>query len=78
MIQDQNKTFRTRLVSVWLLSNAALAVSIENLSGTPSGNEATDNQRLQSKQHFYFAVILWTTFGLSAVRFTGVSAFAFP
>ena len=31
--QDQNKTFRTRLVGVWLLSNAALAISIQTLTG---------------------------------------------
>lgn len=31
--QDQNKTFRTRLVGVWLLSNAALAISIQTLNG---------------------------------------------
>lgn len=32
-MDDQNKTFRTRLVGVWLLSNAALAISIQTLNG---------------------------------------------
>ena len=31
--QDQNKTFRTRLVLAWLLSNAALALSVQTLNG---------------------------------------------
>ncbi|WWD19088.1 hypothetical protein CI109_103546 [Kwoniella shandongensis] len=32
-MDDQNRTFRTRLVGVWLLSNAALAISIQTLNG---------------------------------------------
>ena len=31
--QDQNKTFRTRLVLTWLLSNAALALTVQTLNG---------------------------------------------
>lgn len=31
--QDQNRTFRTRLVGVWLISNAALAISITSING---------------------------------------------
>ncbi|ODN78774.1 hypothetical protein L202_04333 [Cryptococcus amylolentus CBS 6039] len=30
---DENRTFRTRLVGIWLLSNAALAISIQTLNG---------------------------------------------
>lgn len=72
-MDDQNKTFRTRLVSAWVLSNAGLAVAIENLNGLPTGNETADEQHLQSKQQFYFAIILYSTFGLAMVRFIGVS-----
>ncbi|WVO13477.1 hypothetical protein L204_101097 [Cryptococcus depauperatus] len=32
-MDDQNRTFRTRLVGVWLLSNAALAISVQTLNG---------------------------------------------
>ncbi|WVQ82320.1 hypothetical protein IAT38_004448 [Cryptococcus sp. DSM 104549] len=32
-MDDSNKTFRTRLVGIWLLSNAALAISIQTLNG---------------------------------------------
>lgn len=71
-MDDQNKTFRTRLVSAWVLSNAGLAVAIENLNGLPTGNETADEQHLQSKQQFYFAIILYSTFGLAMVRFIGV------
>jgi chitin synthase len=31
--QDSNRTFRTRLVLVWMITNAALAVAIENVNG---------------------------------------------
>lgn len=73
-MDDQNKTFRTRLVSVWMLSNAVLAVSIQNMNGLESTTDtSTDEAALRKKQNFYFAVILYSTFGLSMVRFIGVS-----
>ena len=77
-LDDQNKTFRTRLVSVWMLSNAVLAVSIQNINGLQSTtDEEADEEALRSKQNFYFAVILYSTFGLSMVRFIGVSFFIY-
>lgn len=72
LLKDKNRTFRTRLVAVWMLSNAGLAVAIESLNGVSSGNATKDEQALQAKQHTYFSLILWTTFGLSFVRFMGV------
>lgn len=76
-MDDQNKTFRTRLVVFWMLSNAGLAVAIENINGLSTGNETTDDNDLRKKQSFYFAIILYSTFGLAAVRFTGVCGFYF-
>ncbi|KAG6919403.1 Chitin synthase, class 1 [Tephrocybe rancida] len=71
-MDDQNKTFRTRLVASWMLSNATLAIAIENLNGLPNKNDpAADEASLQKKQNFYFGVILYSTFALAAVRFTG-------
>jgi hypothetical protein len=75
-MDDENKTFRTRLVACWMLTNATLAIAIENLNGLEDPNNAeADFQHLRSKQNFYFAVILYSTFLLAAVRFTGVSVF---
>ena len=72
-MDDQNKTFRTRLVAFWMLSNAALAVAIENINGlTNDTDTTTDEQELRTKQNIYFAVILYSTFALSVVRFAGV------
>jgi chitin synthase len=34
-----------------------------------------DSREVQSKQQEYFKYLLWATFGLSAVRFIGVSYF---
>ncbi|TFK55464.1 glycosyltransferase family 2 protein [Heliocybe sulcata] len=70
-MDDQNKTFRTRLVAMWMLSNAVLAVAIENLNGLSSGNAATDEKTQENKQHIYFSVLLWSTFLLALVRFIG-------
>lgn len=73
-MDDQNKTFRTRLVSVWMLSNAVLAVAIQNINGVQTVADAEqDEEELRAKQNLYFAIILYSTFGLSMVRFIGVS-----
>lgn len=72
-MDDQNKTFRTRLVGFWMLSNAALSVAIENLNGLPSGDEEADQAALQKRQETYFSIILYSTFFLALVRFIGVS-----
>ncbi|KAG5646609.1 Chitin synthase, class 1 [Asterophora parasitica] len=77
-MDDQNKTFRTRLVSAWMLSNATLAIAIENLNGLPNSQDpSADKAHLQQKQNFYFGVILYSTFALAAVRFSGVCSFCF-
>jgi chitin synthase len=71
-MDDENKTFRTRLVAVWMLSNAALAVAIENLNGLPDTSDPLEDQEhLKDKQNLYFSVILYSTFALAAFRFTG-------
>lgn len=73
-MDDENKTFRTRLVSFWMLSNAGLAIAIETLNGLPdSDSVATNEQELEKKQNIYFQVILYSTFVLAFVRFCGVS-----
>lgn len=72
-MDDQNKTFRTRWVTVWILCNAALAIAIESINGLPSANPLEDQERLREQQNTYFAFILYSTFGLSAIRFIGVS-----
>ena len=71
-MDDENKTFRTRLVAFWMLSNAALAVAIEYLDGPEGGTVETDST-LSKRQNVYFEVLLYSTFALSLVRFTGVS-----
>ena len=73
-LDDENKTFRTRLVALWMLSNASLAIAIENINGVENpATAAEDLLRLRRKQNTYFAIILFSTFGLAAVRFAGVS-----
>ena len=71
-LDDQNKTFRTRLVSIWMLTNATLAIAIENVNGLASTDASADQEKLHKKQNTYFSFILYSTFALSAIRFTGV------
>lgn len=79
-MDDQNKTFRTRLVAMWMLSNATLAIAIENINGLrssdPSKIQEQENDQV-AKQNFYFGVILYSTFALAAVRFTGCMYYFF-
>jgi len=72
-MDDENKTFRTRLVSFWMLSNAGLAIAIENINGLADTTITLgdEEKKLQSKQNIYFSVILYSTFGLAFVRFLG-------
>jgi len=51
-----------------------LAVTIQNINGLPNTEDPdADEEALRSKQNLYFAIILYSTFGLSMVRFIGVS-----
>jgi chitin synthase len=60
-----------------MLTNAALAVSIENANGfiTDTSEKALEDQLtgLRNKQQTFFGIILWSTFGLAMVRFIGVN-----
>jgi len=69
-MDDQNRTFRTRLVAMWMLTNATLAILIETISGNET-NQQQEEVELRARQNSYFTFILWATFGLSAVRFIG-------
>ena len=73
-LDDQNKTFRTRLVSVWMITNGALVIAIQQ-NNSFSNNAAAEEQHLEEKQRLYFTIILYSTFVLSLVRFIGVSTF---
>jgi hypothetical protein len=55
-----------------MLSNAGLAIAIENLNGLETNNFDTNEAELEKKQNVYFAIILYSTFGLALVRFAGV------
>jgi len=77
-LDDQNKTFRTRLVAFWMLTNAALAIAIENINGlVDTSNVAQEEKAQSSKQNIYFAVILYSTFALAFVRFVGCLIYFF-
>ncbi|KAL0057777.1 Chitin synthase, class 1 [Marasmius tenuissimus] len=70
-MDDENKTFRTRLVALWMLSNAALSIAIANLNGLPSDDAKKDQEALADKQGTYFRILLYSTAGLAFVRFVG-------
>ncbi|KAI5480139.1 putative chitin synthase 1, partial [Pseudohyphozyma bogoriensis] len=63
---DGNRTFRTRLVLIWIVTNAALVITVQQANGL----NTTDEEEA-SKKAMYFAIILYFTAALSAVRFIG-------
>ncbi|KAI0034830.1 chitin synthase [Vararia minispora EC-137] len=74
-LDDQNKTFRTRLVAFWLLTNGALVMAIEYIDGITlpiTASNLTEHQStVHQRQGIYFSIILYSTFALSAIRFMG-------
>lgn len=84
-MDDDNKTFRTRLVAAWVLTNAALVISIENIDGWLNvQDKAITSSYIQQwfaqmalKRNNYFAALLYGTFVLAFIRFLGVSFASF-
>lgn len=75
-MDDSNKTFRTRLVALWLLSNAILVAVIMNLYlFKPGENLGQEVEEGRHNQELYFKVTLWSTFGLAFFRFCGCVVF---
>ncbi|KAF8067008.1 putative chitin synthase [Lyophyllum atratum] len=78
-MDDDNKTFRTRLVASWMLSNAGLAIAIENIHGWLNIESKNITGKyiqkwlldMSTKRNMYFTVLLYCTFGLAMVRFIG-------
>ncbi|KAJ7124787.1 chitin synthase [Mycena crocata] len=78
-LDDSNRTFRTRLVAVWMLTNAALALAVQDMGGwlnIDDPNISKDKikeyeDRYAIMRNNYFSFILYATFGLAFVRFVG-------
>ncbi|KAF9043751.1 putativechitin synthase [Hymenopellis radicata] len=78
-LDDENKTFRTRLVAAWMLTNGILAVGIENINGwLYIGDDGISKAKYQefkdshaTKTNNFFAFILYSTFALAFVRLVG-------
>ena len=64
---DENRTFRTNLILLWLITNAFLAAVVTYVSGSSTGT-ATTTPNTDTRQANYFKFILWSTFGIAAFR----------
>jgi chitin synthase len=81
-MEDDNKTFRTHLVTAWLLTNGLLALAIGNIGGFMNFNDPKITAEKireftiagNDRRNAYFAFLLYATFLLSMIRFMGVSA----
>ncbi|KAH6869015.1 chitin synthase [Coprinopsis sp. MPI-PUGE-AT-0042] len=78
-MEDDNKTFRTHLVSAWLLTNGLLALAIGNIGGFMNFNDPKITAEKireftiagNDRRNAYFAFLLYATFLLSMIRFMG-------
>lgn len=66
-LEDSYKSFRTRLVTAWIFSNALLAVAITSDSVDKFGFTSHANSRTAN----FFRALLWATAVLSLIRFLG-------
>ncbi|KAK3679057.1 Chitin synthase, class 3 [Recurvomyces mirabilis] len=66
-LEDSYKSFRTRVVTAWIFSNALLAVAITSDSFDKFGFSSGATSRTAN----FFRALLWATAGLSLVRFLG-------
>ncbi|EER37848.1 chitin synthase [Histoplasma capsulatum H143] len=70
-LDDSYKSFRTRLVTLWLFSNGILAVAITS----EDVNKFGFTSRATSRTTHFFQALLWATAALSLIRFTGACWF---
>jgi chitin synthase len=78
-LDDSNRTFRTRLVAVWMLTNGALALAVQDMGGWLNVDDPNTTEdsikayeaRYSTMRNNYFTFILYATFGLAFVRFVG-------
>ncbi|KAL7271600.1 Chitin synthase, class 3 [Rhizina undulata] len=72
-MDDGYKSFRTRLISCWIFSNATLAVVVTSDSFDSFGFSEKDTATVRTAT--YFKGLLWATAALSFVRFAGCCYF---
>ena len=78
-LDDSNKTFRTRLVAVWMITNGGLALAVKDMGGWLNIDDPHISKdsikayedRYAIMRNNYFTFILYATFGLALVRFIG-------
>jgi chitin synthase len=78
-MDDDNKTFRTRLVASWMFTNALLALVVENLNGWLNLEYKNITGKFikswlndyANKRNMFFTVLLYGTFFLTFIRFVG-------
>ena len=72
-LEDSYKSFRTRLVTFWIFSNALLAVAITSDNFDKFGFSSGATTRTAN----FFRALLWATAALSFIRFLGCVYFLF-
>ena len=69
--EDYYKSFRSTVVTCWMLSNFILCAAVLNVGGFQNLNNNADKATGANNGQIYLAVVLWSVAGLSAFRFVG-------
>lgn len=65
--EDENRSFRTNLIIVWIFTNAVLTLGITSTSASLVGITANVNHRTT----YFFSFLLWSNAVLASFRLTG-------
>lgn len=69
--EDYYKSFRSTVVTMWMISNFILAAAVLNVGGFQNLDVGDTDSTASNNGRIYMGVVLWSVAGLSAFRFVG-------
>ncbi|KPI40563.1 Chitin synthase 2 [Cyphellophora attinorum] len=73
--EDYYKSFRTNVVTIWMITNFILAAAVLNVGGFDRINTGGEGSGDGNNGQIYLTVVLWSVAGLALFRFIGAMWF---